>query len=312
VALLAVLALAVAACGSDNKKDASGTTNTTAANKAPTFAAGTTMATLQQKGKLVVGTKFDQPGFGLKNPTTGKVEGFDVEIAKLMAAGIFGGTAADAEKKIEFVETVSAVRESSIVDGKVDMVVATYTINDTRKQIVDFAGPYFVAKQDIMVKKDDTSIKSVKDLNGKKVCSVQGSTSIKNVALPANAPQADLSIQFKTYSECAAALGDGRVQAVTTDNTILAGLVQQSAGAYKLVGAPFSDEPYGIGVKKGDEAFRTFLNDRIVKVEKSGDWKKAFDATLGKLDLKAPSPPTPDRYTAGSTTAATTTTTAKP
>jgi glutamate transport system substrate-binding protein len=309
LALLAVVALAAAACGSDKKTTSSGATATTV-SKAPTFAAGSTMATIQQKGKLVVGTKFDQPGFGLKNPTTGKVEGFDVEIAKLMAVGIFGGTAADVDSKIEFVETVSAVRESSIVDGKVDMVAATYTINDARKQIVDFAGPYFVAKQDIMVKKDDTSIKSVTDLNGKKVCSAQGSTSIKNVA--AKAPQADLSIQFKTYSECAAALGDGRVQAVSTDNTILAGLVQQSAGAFKLVGNPFSDEPYGIGIKKGDDAFRTFLNDRIEAIQDSGDWKKAFDATLGKLGLKAPTPPKPDRYTSGAAPAATTTTTAKP
>jgi glutamate transport system substrate-binding protein len=308
-ALLAVVALAAAACGSSNK-NASNTTTTKAVNKAPTFAAGTTMDTVQKKGKLVVGTKFDQPGFGLKNPTTGNVEGFDVEIAKLIAVGIFGGTTKDIDSKISFVETVSAVRESSIVDGKVDIVAATYTINDTRKQLVDFAGPYFVAKQDIMVKKDDTSIKSVDDLNGKKVCSAQGSTSIKNVA--AKAPRADLSIQFKTYSECAAALGDGRVQAVTTDNTILAGLVQQSAGAYKLVGKPFSDEPYGIGLKKGEDAWRTFLNDRIVAIEKSGEWKKAFDATLGKLGLTAPTPPTPDRYTAGATAATTTTTTAKP
>jgi glutamate transport system substrate-binding protein len=101
------------------------------------------------------------------------------------------------------------------------------------------------------------------------------------------------------------------VEAVTTDNTILAGFVQQSAGAYKLVGKPFSDEPYGIGIKKGDEAFRTFLNDRIEAIEKSGEWKKAFEATLGKLDLEAPTPPKPDRYTAGAP-AATTTTTAKP
>jgi glutamate transport system substrate-binding protein len=312
VALLLVVALTGAACGSDD--DGGGTASdgtTTTVKKAPTFPAGSTLDTIQKKGKLVVGTKFDQPGFGLKNPTTGAVEGFDTDIAELIAAAIFGGTGETVEDKIEFVETVSAVRESSITDGKVDMVVATYTINDARKQIVDFAGPYFEAEQDIMVKKDDTTIKGVKDLNGKKVCSVQGSTSIKNVVLPQNAPQADTSIQFKTYSECAEALGDGRVQAVTTDNTILAGLVQASAGAYKLVGAPFSKEPYGIGIKKGDEAWRTFLNDRIEEIEKSGEWKAAFEESLGKLGLKAPTPPKVDRYTAGAP-AATTTTTAKP
>jgi glutamate transport system substrate-binding protein len=291
IALLLVLALLGGACGGGKSKAKS--TTTTAAT-APTFPAGSTMEKIQQKGKLVVGTKFDQPGFGQKNPTNGKVEGFDVEIAKLMAVGIFGGTAASVESKIEFVETVSAVRESSITDGRVDMVVATYTINAARKQVVDFAGPYFVAKQDIMVKADDNAIKTVNDLNGKKVCSVQGSTSIKNVA--AKAPRADLSIQFKTYSECAQALEDGRVQAVTTDDTILAGLVQKSGGKFKLVGAPFSDEPYGIGIKKCDDDFRDFLNNRIEDIEQSGEWAKAFDATLGKLGLKVPQPPKPDRY----------------
>jgi glutamate transport system substrate-binding protein len=310
VALLLVVALLGAACGNDDKKSSTGeeekgATETTL--KAPTFPAGSTMDRIQKKGKLVVGTKFDQPGFGLKNPTTGAVEGFDTDIAELVAAAIFGGSGETVEDKIEFVETVSAVRESSITDGKVDMVVATYTINDARKLLVDFAGPYFEARQDIMTKADDTSIKGVADLNGKKVCSAQGSTSLKNIQ--AQAPQADVSIQFKTYSECATALEDGRVQAVSTDNTILAGLVQASAGKFKLVGNPFSNEPYGIGIKKGDDAFRTFLNDRIEAIEKSGEWKDAFDESLGKLGLKAPTPPKVDRYVAG---AAATTTTAAP
>ena len=306
IALLLVVALTGAACGSDDDGGSAteDTTETTAAGP-PEFPAGSTMDAIQKKGKLVVGTKFDQPGFGQKNPTSGKVEGFDVEIAKLVAVGIFGGDVDDVESKVEFVETVSAVRESSIIDGKVDMIVATYTINDARKQVVDFAGPYFEAQQDIMVKKDETSIKSVEDLNGKKVCSAQGSTSLKNIQ--AKAPQADVSIQFKTYSECASALGDGRVQAVSTDNTILAGFVQESNGAYKLLKAPFSDEPYGIGIKKGAEDFRQFLNDRIEEIEEGDEWKEAFEATLGKLGLDTPEPPEVDRYSAGAAPAATTT-----
>src|SRR6266436_37442 len=162
----------------------------------PVFAPGTTMAALQQKGRIRVGTKFDQPLFELKNPITGDIQGFDVEIAKIMAQGIFGGTLKDAAKKIEFMETVSKVRETFIQEGKVDIVVATYGITAARKQVVDFAGPYYVASQDIMVRKDDNSIHSVTDLNGKKVCSVQGSTSLVNVA--AKAPRADLSISFDT------------------------------------------------------------------------------------------------------------------
>ncbi|HMC79431.1 MAG TPA: transporter substrate-binding domain-containing protein, partial [Acidimicrobiia bacterium] len=192
---LLATALLAGACGTKTSSTSSGASGTTA----PTFPAATTMAALQQKGKIIVGTKFDQPLFGLKNPLTGAIEGFDVEIAKIMAQGIYGGSLADAAKHIQFVETVSKVREPSIQEGKVDIVVATYTINNTRKQVVDFAGPYYIAGQDIMVRKDDTSIKSVTDLNGKKVCSVQGSTSLANVA--AKAPKADLSITFDSYSK---------------------------------------------------------------------------------------------------------------
>lgn len=307
IALLLVLALTGAACGSDDDGGAVDTDeSTTSTTKAPTFASGTTMATLQAKGKIVVGTKFDQPGFGQKNPTTGKVEGFDVEVAKLIAVGIFGGTVDDIESKIEFKEAVSKNREPFIQSGEVDIVVATYTINDTRKQVVDFAGPYFVAEQDIMVKSSDTTIKGVSDLDGKKVCTVKGSTSEKNVR--AKAPKADVTL-FDTYSQCGEALTDGRVVAVTTDNTILAGLVSQSSGAFKLVKAPFSNEPYGIGLKKGDDAFRDFLNDRLEAIEKDGSWAKAFAATLGKIGLDTPTPPTVDRYTAVAATGSTSSTT---
>src|SRR5439155_8144172 len=204
-------------------------------------------------------------------------EGFDVEIAKLMAVGIFGGTLQSATSKINFVEAVSAVRETVIENATVDIVVATYTINDARKQRVSFAGPYYIAHQDTMVKKDDTSIKSVTDLNGKKVCTVSGSTSEKN--LRAKAPQAEVTL-LPTYSQCAEQLTDGRVVAVTTDSPILAGLVQRSNGAFKLVNAPFSDEPYGIGLKRDDQGFRDFLNNRLEAIERGGQWATAFKDTL--------------------------------
>ncbi|HEX3622338.1 MAG TPA: glutamate ABC transporter substrate-binding protein [Acidimicrobiales bacterium] len=302
--MLAVFGLVAVGCSSSNDsgtvKSGSGTTVTTSGK--PTFAAGTTMANLQAKGKITVGVKYDQPGFGQRNPTTSQIEGFDVEIAKLMAVGIFGGTVADAANKITFTEAQSANREPFIQNGTVDMVIATYTINDTRKQIVDFAGPYFVTHQDIMVKATDTSIKSVNDLNGKKVCSVTGSTSATNVK--AKAPTVDLTL-FGTYSDCAAAMSDGRVVAVTTDAPILAGLVQASSGQFKLVKAPFSDEPYGIGMKKGDDAFRSFLNDRLDAIYKSGEWASAFSRTLGAIGLDTPTPPPVDRYTSGAVTSTT-------
>jgi glutamate transport system substrate-binding protein len=289
--------LVAAGCGDDEEEES--TTGTTAAPlTAPSFAAGTTMAAIQGKGKVVVGVKYDQPGFGQRNPTNNQIEGFDVEIGKLMAVGIFGGTVADLGPKAEFVETVSRNREPFIQNGNVDIVIATYTINDARKQVVDFAGPYFVARQDIMVKSTDTSIKSVADLNGKKVCTAAGSTSERN--LRAQAPQADLLL-FSGYSECGQALTDGRVVAVSTDAPILAGLVQQSGGQFKLVKAPFSDEPYGIGLKKGDDAFRTFLNNRLEQIYASGEWAAAFQKTLGAIGLDVTSPPPVDRYSSAVT-----------
>ena len=283
LAVVAALALLAAACGDDDDTGTPESPGTTAAS-----AAGSTVERIMDAGSIKVGVKFDQPGFGLKNPTTGDVEGFDVEIAKLIVEAI------GEDVKIKFVESVSANREPFLEDGTVDMVVATYTINDERKQVVDFAGPYFVARQDIMVKTDDDSITSVEDLNGKKVCSVKGSTSAKN--LVAKAPQAEVTL-FDTYSQCAAAMTDDRVVAVTTDNTILAGLVDASDGAFKLVEAPFSDEPYGIGVKKDDDDFRDFVNDRLEEIFANGDWATAFESTLGEIGLETPEPPEVDRYT---------------
>ncbi|MGI8791765.1 MAG: glutamate ABC transporter substrate-binding protein, partial [Acidimicrobiales bacterium] len=271
-ALLLVLALVAGACGSSDDPavdSGSGSTTTEAGLPTPSFPDGSTMAKIQAKGKLVVGTKFDQPAFGLKNPVSGDVEGFDVEVAKLIAQRIFGGTLEEAAKKIEFKEAVSKNREPFIQDGTVDIVVATYTINDTRKEVVSFAGPYFVAQQDILVKSDNTTIKSVDDLAGTKVCSVKGSTSEKNVK--AKAPSADLSL-FDSYSLCVEALNDGRVESVTTDNIILQGFAKDSGDELKLVKAPFSDEPYGIGVTKGDDDFRSFINDTLEEIYESGEW----------------------------------------
>ena len=295
--LLVTVALVAGACGSDKKTETgSGSQGATTApaTTIPTFPAGTTMAALQQKGKIVVGTKFDQPGLGQKNPTTNKVEGFDVEIAKLVAIGIFGGNLSNIESKIEFKESTTPNREAFIQNGTVDMVVATYTINDARKQLIDFAGPYYVAGQDIMVKVSDNTIKGINDLNGKKVCSVRNSTPAANIT--AKAPQADLTL-FDAYSDCVQAMRDGRVQAVSTDNSILLGFVAGAPTEFKIVGNKFTEEPYGIGLKKGDTAFRTFINDRLEAIYRSGEWSKAFADTLGKLGIPTPTPPPVNRYT---------------
>jgi glutamate transport system substrate-binding protein len=278
------LMLALAACGGDDDGGDSGGQ----VNQGASFAEGTTMAKLKEAGTVKVGTKFDQPLFGLKN-LEGKPEGFDVEIAKLIAGEM--GIAPD---KIEFVEAVSANREPFIQQGKVDFVVATYTINDKRKQVVDFAGPYYEAGQDIMVAKGNPEgIGGPDDLAGKKVCSVTGSTPAENIRT--NYPKAELT-EFDVYSKCAEALKNGQVQAVTTDNVILLGLISQDEEAFELVGKPFTKEPYGIGLKKGDTEFRTFINDTLEKIEQDGRWKAAWDATAGKVATETPTPPAVDRY----------------
>ena len=278
-----VLTLALAACGGDDEGGDGGQVN-----EGASFAEGTTMARLKEAGTVTVGTKFDQPLFGLKN-LEGKPEGFDVEIAKLIAGEM--GIAPD---KVNFIESVSANREPFIQQDKVDFVVATYTINDKRKEVVDFAGPYYEAGQDIMVAKGNPEgIAGPDDLAGKKVCSVTGSTPAENIRT--NYPDADLT-EFDVYSKCAEALKNGQVQAVTTDNVILLGLINQDPEAFELVGKPFTEEPYGIGLKKGDTEFRNFINDTLEKLYQDGRWKAAWDATAGTVATEAPTPPAVNRY----------------
>jgi glutamate transport system substrate-binding protein len=279
LAAAASLALALTACGGD--EDAA-----TTVKKEAKFKAGTTMAKLADKGSITIGTKFDQPLFGLKGPS-GQPEGFDVEIGKIVAAKL--GIADD---KIKWLETVSANREPFLRDGKVDVVVATYTINDERKKIIDFAGPYFEAGQTIMVKKANTDITGPDTLAGKTVCSVEGSTPAETIRT--KYPKAKLKLT-DAYGNCLEPLRNDQVDAVTTDNVILAGFVDQNKGEFKLVGEPFTKEPYGIGLKKDDAAFRTFINDTLEEAYKDGSWDKAWEATAGKV-LDLPKPPPVDRY----------------
>jgi glutamate transport system substrate-binding protein len=293
ITLVAGLALLTTAAGCGNNTDTTtpgGGNASIAPGTSAALPAGSTMAKIKDKGKLVVGTKFDQPLFGNKG-LSGDPEGFDVEIAKVIARAIFGP---DIDGKVEFIETPTRIREDSIEQGKVDLIVATYTINDARKQKVGFAGPYYVAGQDLLVKKDNTSITGVESLAGKKVCSAQGSTPLQN--LQAKAPQADVSISFDVYTKCLEALKDGRVEAVSTDDVILLGYVAQDEDL-KVVGKKFSNEPYGIGVKKEANDFRAFINDTLQKAYDDGTWASLFKAQVGdKTKVATPAPPKIDRY----------------
>ncbi|SFK50339.1 glutamate ABC transporter substrate-binding protein [Geodermatophilus ruber] len=289
-ATMAAVGLVLAGCSSDAGEQAEeAADNTVEVQENVDFEAGTTMAELAEAGSITIGTKYDQPGFGLLNPD-GVPEGFDVEVGKLIAAEL-----GIAPEDITWTETVSANREPFIQNGQVDLVVATYTINDARKQLVDFAGPYYVAGQDIMVAKGNPEgITGPQDLAGKNVCSVEGSTPAQNIR--DQYPDAQLTL-FDVYSKCADALTNGQVDAVTTDNVILTGLVAGNPDGFELVGKPFTEEPYGIGLELGDTEFRNFINDVLEESFENGDWAAAWDRTAGAITgEEAPEPPQVDRY----------------
>ncbi|HEX8970741.1 glutamate ABC transporter substrate-binding protein [Oryzihumus sp.] len=229
-------------------------------------------------GDFKIGVKYDQPGMGLKDGA--KYTGFDIDVAKYVAKEL-----GHSESDITFVQAPTPQRETLISTGQVNMVVGTYSITDARKQKVSFAGPYFVAGQDLLVRSDDTSITGPDSLTGKTLCSVKGSTSAAKVK--DKFPGVQLQ-EYDTYSKCVEALSAGAVDALTTDNTILAGYASQPQykGKLKVVGQTFSEERYGIGIKKGDKALCEKINTAIKKMQDSGEWQKAIDKNLGPAGFK--------------------------
>ncbi|MGW0905343.1 glutamate ABC transporter substrate-binding protein [Streptomyces sp. NPDC002853] len=257
-AAAAVLALSVTAtaCGSDDKDD---------------------------KGsgggkKITIGIKFDQPGVGLKTPDG--YTGFDVDVATYVAKEL-GYEAGD----IEWKETPSADRETALQRGDVKFIAASYSINEEREKKVDFAGPYLLAHQDLLVRSDDKISKGT-DLNGKKLCSVTGSTSAQNVKKEI-APKAQLR-EYSTYSECIDGLGSSAVDALTTDDSILAGYAaqEQYKGKYKLAGLKLTNENYGIGIKKGDTKLKDQINKALEKMVSDKSWDKAVKKNFGPANYK--------------------------
>ncbi|MGA5465201.1 glutamate ABC transporter substrate-binding protein [Mycobacterium sp. NPDC050041] len=238
--------------------------------------------------KIVIGTKFDQPGLGLRTPD-GKLTGFDVDVATYVA-GELGYT----PDKIEWKEAPSGQRETLIQNDQVEYIAATYSITDARKEKVDFAGPYLQTGQSLLVRENNTDITGAASLqNNKKLCSVTGSTPAQKIKDEYTGVQLQ---QYDTYSACIEALKNGAIDAVTTDEVILAGYAAQQPGQFKIVGDTFSEERYGIGLKKDDAELRTKINDALEKMESSGAWKEAFDKNLGPAGITAPAPPKIDRY----------------
>ncbi len=306
VAGLATLALALSACGSTTPAAVSNSATSAAsaassmatsamtemsskASEAMSSATGAVDAsaskvlTSAKGGKLKIGVKFDQPGLALKG-ADGTLTGFDIDVAKYVAK-----TLGVQESGIEFVQAKSAEREDLISTGQVDYIVATYSITDKRKAVVSFAGPYFVAHQDLLVAAAETSITGPEATTGKLLCSVTGSTSAQNFAT--KYPGVQLQ-EYGSYSECVDALLSASIDVVTTDDVILAGYAAQHPGQLKVVGNGFSDENYGIGLMKGDTAGVTAINAAITAMIADGSWKASLEKNVGPSGYTIPSPPT--------------------
>ncbi|MCK2037266.1 glutamate ABC transporter substrate-binding protein [Microbacterium sp. SSW1-49] len=240
----------------------------------PTFDA------IKERDKVVIGVKEDQPGLGYLDVTSGERTGFDVDIARWIAASLGYG-----EDKIEFKPIASANREQAIVNGDIDYYVGTYSINDKRKELIDFAGPYFVTGQGLLVAADADDADALEDFNGKTVCSATGSTPIQNIK--ANFP--DIKTQeYDLYSACVQDLIDGKVDAVTTDQAILIGYAAQYPDDVKVTGGLFTEENYGVGLAKGDDVLRAHINELFTD---GGDiWQAIFDKNLGSSGIKVEQP----------------------
>ncbi len=287
---LAALALvSVAACGKSGSPAAGSDSATTAGYTVRTDAkldGSATVAAAKKRGKLVIGAKADQPFLGFDDPVAGTRTGFDIEIAKMVAADL-----GFSPSQIEWKTIPSANRETAISGGDVDYYVGTYTINDKRKAQVGFAGPYYIAGQDLLVQKGNTDITGAESTKDRNVCSATGSTSIDRIKTFGAKVTA-----YDTYSTCVEKLLSKDVDAVTTDDAILMGYAAKNADQLKVVGKPFSTEKYGIGLNKDDTVLRGAIDDAIAAHEANGDWKKAFDATLAKSGSTAPQVPALERY----------------
>jgi len=254
------------------------------------FEEGTTMAELAEAGTMTIGVKYDQPGFGLVG-LDGTPEGFDVDIAAYIA-----GQMGIAREDITWVEAPSPQRETLLENDDVDMVVATYTINDERRERITFAGPYYVAGQQIMVNAGDDTIAGPEDLADNPdftVCSVTGSTPAENIREYLADPSQ--LVEFTVYDDCVTAMENDQVQAVTTDNVIILGYVAESDGAYELVGEQFTEEPYGVGLPLGDTAMCDFVNESLASAAEEGYYEESWNASAGQYEgAELPELPEPD------------------
>jgi glutamate transport system substrate-binding protein len=227
---------------------------------------------------LRIGVKADQPGLGLRL-ADGRFAGFDVDVARYVAAKL--GVEPD---HITFVPVTSATREKVLENGSVDMVIATYSITPERGTLVTFAGPYYVAHQDTMVRAGETAIRTVHDLKGKRLCAAAGSHSWERVTQELGI--AAKLVSAPSYSACVAKLLAGKVDAVSTDDLILAGFAARAGPAVRILNAPFSDERYGIGLRKGDLGGCEAINRAISQMYLDGTAARLLHKWFGQTKLQ--------------------------
>lgn len=276
------VAAGLAACG-DAGNDNEGRDVEAADDCDGKFEDGSRMAEIADAGKINVGVKYDQPGLGFKGATDDVPSGFDVEIAKLLVADLCIDPA-DSDS-VNWEETISDNREPYLESGKVDIVLASYSITEDRRKVVGQTGPYMVTGQQILVK-SDSDVTGIADLKGKEVCSVTGSTSLETV----NGKGAK-GVGADSYSECAEKVLDGTYVAMSTDGTILAGLAAQHEGELKVVGDQFSTENIGVGYGKDHPEMCEWINGVLTEAFEDGSWAEAFELTLGPSGVETPEPP---------------------
>ncbi|ATF11778.1 transporter substrate-binding domain-containing protein [Brevibacillus sp. HB1.4B] len=268
--VLMLSATALAGCGGGSKTEGG-------AQGTPAAAGAGTLAKIKERDKLVVGVKYDLNLFGLKDPATGNVEGFDIDIAKAIAKKVLGD-----ENKIELKEVTSKTRIPMLKNGEIDAIIATMTITEDRKKEVDFSDVYFLAGQSFLVKKD-SSINGLKDMQkGMKIVTAKGSTSAKNIR--ASAPDVEV-LEFENYAEAFTALKAGQGDALTTDNALLYGMAKQDPN-YRVTEETFTEEPYGIAISKGDAEFVKTVNDLLKEMKENGEYDKIYEKWIGTKPKK--------------------------
>lgn len=238
----------------------------------------------EETGQLTIGIRFTQPGMS-ERTLDGRYVGLDVDVARYIAEEL--GVDEDG---ITWVDVVAAEREKALAARKVDLVLSTYSITPERKKLVSFAGPYFTTGQSLLVRLDSSKdITGPDSLNGKKLCSVEGTTSAAQVK-ERFAKRVEL-VEYPRDPDCVTALLTGLVDAVTTDETILAGYVAQNPELLKVVGDHFSDENYGVGLHKDDRDGQTAVNEAIRKMIDDGSWLRSVKRHLGRSGIDIPDPP---------------------